>query len=129
MKHHISLDYTLPEGGLKPYFEALQRGDVLASKCASCGDVAYPVRVLCQACGTEPIDWVSLPGTATVVQRTDGQSTSYALVRFTGADTLSTVALINPTSQARTGRLSVPSGDRPGLWLKLDCTPKEDAHV
>lgn len=129
MNHHMRLNYTLPEGDLKLYFAALHRGDALASECSSCGDVAYPARALCRICGSEPMGWVNLSGKATVVQRVDGRNSSYALVRFTGADTLSTVALINPSSQVSTGQLSKPPADRPGLWLTLDRTLKEDAHV
>lgn len=122
MKLHMSLDYTISEGELKPYFDALLRGDALASRCQSCGHVAFPARVICNDCGSRELDWAVLPGTAQVIHRTDGAKSAFALAKFSGADTLTTLALTNPASKATTGRLSTPVGARPGLWLNLDET-------
>jgi len=122
MKLHMSLDYTISEGALKPYFDALLRGDALASRCHSCGHVDFPARVICNICGSREMDWVTLSGTAEVIHRTDGAKSGFALAKFSGADTLTTVALTNPASKATIGRLSTPVGARPGLWLKLDET-------
>ena len=122
MKLHMRLDYTIAEGVLKPYFDALLRGDALASRCQTCGHVAFPARVICKDCGSGEMGWVTLSGAADVMHRTDGDKFASSLAKFTGADTLTTVALTNPASKAISGRLSTPVGVRPGLWLKLDET-------
>jgi len=121
MKYRMVLDYTIPEGTLAPYFDALRRGEAAASRCRACGHVAYPARILCARCGANGPDWTTLRGTARVVHRTGrGDDAGFALVRFDGADTLATVALHDPASRAATGTLLPADGERPGLRLKLD---------
>ena len=127
MKHRIALEYTIPTGDLTPYFEALQSGRALASECNHCGTVAFPARTTCGACGGA-VSWLALPGTAQILFRTDAGARSYALVKFDGVDTATTVALTNPENTALSGTLAVPLGDAPGLWLRLAQTPKGDEH-
>lgn len=120
MKHQINLDYTIAEGGLKPYFDALGRSEVLASKCQRCGRIVFPARIICGACGSDEVEWTALTGVANVVHRTDGVGRSFALMKFAGADTLTTVALLNPRSGATSGRLKSHADGLPGLWVELD---------
>lgn len=120
MKHQINLDYTIAEGGLKPYFDALGRSEVLASKCQGCGRIVFPARIICGACGSDEVEWTALTGVANVVHRTDGVGRSFALMKFAGADTLTTVALLNPRSGATSGRLKSHADGLPGLWVELD---------
>ncbi len=119
MKQQIKLDYTIPEGSLKPYFEALACSKALASRCKACGRVAFPARIVCGVCNSDHVEWTALSGLATLVHRTDGVARSFALMKFAGADTLSTVALLNPTLSATTGRLQSPADGRSGLWVQL----------
>ncbi|SOH92199.1 Rubredoxin-like zinc ribbon domain [Monaibacterium marinum] len=119
MKHHLGLDYTIPVGDLAPYFEALQAGNALASACGKCGHVAFPARAQCGACGATDLRWKPLTGRAQILFRTDAASSSYALVKFDGADSSSTVGLCNPEQKTSSGRLAVPIGDAAGLWLTL----------
>lgn len=130
MKQSITLGYTLPEGCLQPHFEALRRGEALASKCGACGHVAFPARVLCADCGADALRWVTLPGTARISCRTGGAEKGFALVRFDGADAMCTVALKNPETASETGKLCVPENGEAGLWLLLDTeTAKGDENV
>tara|TARA_R110002051_G_scaffold136488_6_gene209176 strand:- start:22447 stop:22836 length:390 start_codon:yes stop_codon:yes gene_type:complete len=129
MKHKISLDYTIAEGDLKPYFDALGRSEALASRCEGCGRVSFPLRIICGACGSHLVARLALTGLAKLVHRTDGATRSFALMKFAGADTLSTVALLNPTSQATTGRLRSPADGRPGLWVELNEITEGDVNV
>ncbi len=122
MKLNISLDYTISEGALKPYFDALLSGKALASLCQVCGHVAFPARASCIACGSGEMDWTALSGTSNIIYRTDGAKSAFALAKFDGADTQTIVALTNPACKATTGSLSKPVGERPGLWLILDET-------
>lgn len=119
MKYQMTLDYTIPFGDLAPYFEALQEGKALASECIKCGYVALPARTNCGACGGSDINWKTLTGTAQIQFRTDGGNDSFALVKFDGADTASTVGLLNPNQKTTIGTLVAPCGDAPGLWLEL----------
>ena len=120
MKLSLTLNYTLPEGGLAPYFDALRAGRARASRCGACGWVAFPPRIRCAECGGSEHSWVDLSGRASVALRTDGTEKSFALVRFEGADGMTTLALSNPDDTSETGRLIAPPGNRPGLWLQLD---------
>lgn len=129
MKHTINLEYTIAEGSLKPYFDALVSSKALASKCQACARVAFPARIICGTCKSDQVEWLALTGSATLVQRTDGPTHSFALMQFAGADTLSTVALLNPSIQSSTGRLQTPGDGRPGLWVNLDETSEGDDHV
>ena len=126
MKYQMTLDYTIPFGDLQPYFDALRDGQALASKCDNCGIVAFPARIKCASCRDAPMQWTPLTGTAHVLFRTDANGGSYALVKFDGADTTSTVALKNPENNTTIGTLVAPMGDAPGLWLTLIDTENEE---
>lgn len=126
MKHRMDLDYTIAEGDLAPYFSALRAGQALASMCANCGTVCFPARSQCATCPDAPLTWRPLDGRATILMRTDGATGSFALVRFDGADTSSTVRLQNPHLTGRTGHVIAPVGDAAGLWLKIEETEGED---
>ena len=119
MKHQLILDYSIPLGDLALFFDALDEGKALASACTECGKVAFPARMRCGACGSIGTKWKPLIGTAQILFRTDGGSGSFALVKFDGADTRSTVALINPERSETTGKLAASVGNAPGLWLTL----------
>ena len=120
MKLSLTLDYTLPEGTLAPYFDALRAGRALASCCKDCGRACFPARVRCGACGADGLAWVELTGRARVVLRTDAAAASFAIVRFDGADGATLVGLSNPGHRTETGKLVAPKGDWPGLRLELD---------
>ncbi|MBB5723997.1 putative OB-fold protein [Loktanella ponticola] len=126
MKHQLKLDYTIPFGGLQPYFDALHDGKALASACNSCGSVAFPARTQCGNCRSSDMKWVRLNGTARVLFRTDASAGSFALVKFDGADTSSTVALDNPENDAMFGTIVAPKDGAPGLWLTLVDTENEE---
>ena len=119
MKHQLNLDYTIPVGDLAPYFDALQDGKALASECSGCGHVAFPARTQCGACGDADSKWKPLTGVGQILFRTDGGSGSFALVKFDGADTSSTVALINPDCIATSVNLTAPKGNTAGLYVVL----------
>lgn len=120
MKLRMSLDYTISNGDLSPYFEALKQGNALGSACETCRQIAFPARIICNGCGSQKMYWKTLSGVAQVIHRTDGPQSGFALVQFSGADTRTTVALVNPVSNATTGKLSRPMGENPGVWLQLN---------
>lgn len=122
LTYPLSLDYTLPFGALAPYAAALAEGRALASQCHGCGHVAFPARSLCGACGDSRMGWTELPGRARIIHRSDGSARSFALVQFEGADTFSTVELVNPEQETPAGRLVAPEGEAPALRLQLEET-------
>ena len=43
------------------FYENLKEGKFTTTKCASCGYVAWPPRVLCPECYSEELQWLELP--------------------------------------------------------------------
>lgn len=110
MRHRLVLDYTLTVGRLQPWLDGLRAGQAVGLSCGTCGQTSFPPQRRC-TCGSTSEDWITLPGTGTVVQRTDGPEGSFALVRFDGASALTTVRLKNPEARGNRGRLAaVPEG-------------------
>ena len=66
----LRLRYAHGAGALQPYFDALQAGRALASRCPNCGRVWFPPHLHCPndggACG-----WVELEGHGRVVSATE----------------------------------------------------------
>ncbi len=114
MQHRLILDYTLSAGRLQPWLDGLRAGQVVALSCAACGQASFPPRRRC-TCGATASDWITLPGTGTIVQRTDGPQVSFALVKFDGAAALTTVRLLDPARR----------GDRGHLVAALDGPPAQ----
>lgn len=52
-------------GEWKPFWEGLQRGEVLIQQCKACGHKQFYPRYLCTACGGEPA-WLMFEGEATL---------------------------------------------------------------
>lgn len=129
MKQQLILDYTIPVGDLAPYFDALQEGKALASKCSECGAVVFPARSGCVKCVGADIHWQELNGNAVVLFRTDGVGTSFALVQFDGAETQTTVAIKNPEIHTSFGLLIAPPNDAAGLWLELTSDETRNNNV
>lgn len=110
MQHRLVLDYTLSAGRLRPWLDGLRTGQAVALSCDACGRASFPPRRRC-ACGAAASDWITLPGTATIVHRTDGPQASFALVKFDGAAALTTVRLQDPARRGARGHLvAAPDG-------------------
>lgn len=110
MQHRLILDYTLSAGRLQPWLDGLRMGQAVASSCGACGRASFPPRRRC-TCGSTAGDWITLPGTGTIVHRTDGPQHSFALVSFDGAAALTTVRLQDPALGGNRGRLvAAPDG-------------------
>ncbi len=125
MDYRLVLDYRLSAGRLTPWIEGLRIGKARAHCCGECGRVSFPPERRC-SCGSIQTKWMTLPGSATILQRSDGPENSFALARFEGADTLTSVRLHNPEIQSDRGRLlAVPEGP-PAQVLAL-VKPEADA--
>ena len=122
MHHRLVLDYTVTPGRLAPWLDGLRSGTAVGLTCQSCDWVSFPPQRRCP-CGAVADTWVTLPGTGTIVHRADGPEDTFALVRFDGVATLSTVRLQNPTARGTHGRL-VATPDGPPAQV-FAVTPQE----
>ena len=119
MQHRLVLDYTLSAGRLAPWLDGLRAGTAVGLSCDECGRVSFPPQRRC-SCGAVAETWVNLPGTGTMVWRTDGPAESFALVRFDGVAALTVVRLQDAAARGDRGRLvAVPEGP-PAQVFALD---------
>ncbi|OFW59385.1 MAG: hypothetical protein A2W01_08885 [Candidatus Solincola sediminis] len=51
---------------MEQFFDGLKQKKILASKCAACGRVYLPPRMICERCFDKTEEWVELPETGTV---------------------------------------------------------------
>ncbi|MEP6068258.1 MAG: zinc ribbon domain-containing protein [Paracoccaceae bacterium] len=116
ISHHLALDYTLAPGWMTPFVEGVKTGVATGRKCTDCAKVSFPPVRICP-CGSTKGTWVALSGQAEITWRTDGADGSFALVRFEGANTLSSVKLIDVDLDTTNGRLAASEGELPMLLL------------
>lgn len=57
----------MPQPVLKIYYDALEQGKILGTKCDHCGTVEWPPLPTCNECGSFDMNWVEIEGTATIV--------------------------------------------------------------
>jgi uncharacterized OB-fold protein len=48
------------------YWEGIRAGELRIKRCAGCGKLHHPRRILCMECGSEAFDWVTCEGAGTV---------------------------------------------------------------
>lgn len=123
MEFRLTLDYVLSAGRLEPWITALRRGEAAALSCNKCKKVHFPPSRRC-TCGSADARWVTLPGTATIIERSDGGGLGFALVRFDGADTLATAVLHEFDTNRCRGRLAAVADGPPALVLVPE--PKDE---
>ena len=46
----------------KAYFDFIDEGRIMGSRCRACGDVSLPPRPVCKECGSVEMDWEELDG-------------------------------------------------------------------
>ena len=46
---------------LYEFYARLAGGHLVTTRCAGCGEVAWPPRCFCPACGSDAFDWIDLP--------------------------------------------------------------------
>lgn len=116
MRFDLTLPYDLAEGWYAPYLRGLRRGLAVAAGCGACGAVSFPPLRVC-SCGGVARDWLTLPGSATVIFRTDGADGAFGLVRFDGADSRAVVGLRGIGPGVTRGRLIAADVDRPAALI------------
>ena len=112
----LRLNYTLAEGWLAPWVDALREGRVLARRCSACGQSSFVPQRACR-CGSLTGEWVELPNAARIEHRCTGLDGDFALARFEGADTACVAALRGVPEGATRARLLPASGTLPGIVL------------
>lgn len=75
MPTEIAADLRLEEAGLLSatphgeevrWFEAAARGELVVSSCPTCGHRTFPLRVVCAACGQQPMEDLVVSGAGTI---------------------------------------------------------------
>ncbi len=54
----------------QPYWDAAAQGKLVAAKCENCVTFRMPPTPFCPQCRSQQIDWIELPGTATLYSHT-----------------------------------------------------------
>ncbi|BBD72904.1 3-hydroxybutyryl-CoA epimerase [Sulfodiicoccus acidiphilus] len=53
----LRLKYEVPVGRLGRFFEGLEQGKVLATRCRECGAKYFPPQAWCSECGAGELEW------------------------------------------------------------------------
>ncbi|MEM3670712.1 MAG: Zn-ribbon domain-containing OB-fold protein [Thermoprotei archaeon] len=59
-QRELTLKYEIPVGDIKPFYDGLSKGEVLAPKCRKCGNVFFPPQNDCPKCMSSEMDWIPL---------------------------------------------------------------------
>lgn len=110
----LTFDYQLPPGWIAPWVEGVLHGKAIARTCAACGRVSFVPQRTCD-CGETGGTWITLPGTATILNMTDGADGCFGLVRFDRADTNCVARLSGFTIPSKRGQIIQPEGDLPTI--------------
>lgn len=110
----LTLDYQLHPGWLAPWVDGILQGKAVAHSCAACGQVSFVPQRTCD-CGETEGAWKTLPGTATILNVTDGVDGCFGLVRFDGANTSCVARLSGFTSQPKRGQIITPKAGLPAV--------------
>lgn len=112
----LTLDYSLAPGWLAPWVQGVAEGKAIGRTCSACGRVSFTPLRRCP-CGESDGTWTPLPGTATLIHRTEGADGFFGLVQFDGADTRTVVKLVDWDSAATQGHIIAPKNGTPALLL------------
>ncbi|MDX6743397.1 Zn-ribbon domain-containing OB-fold protein [Actinocorallia sp. A-T 12471] len=55
-----------PDRDSAPWWEAVDRGELLLQRCTACGVPRFPARALCNRCRSRDSDWIPARGTGAV---------------------------------------------------------------
>ncbi len=66
-RRSLELKYQIPMGKIDKFFEALEQGKVLATKCKICGKTYFPPQGDCPECRKSEMDWVEVQNDGTLL--------------------------------------------------------------
>ena len=121
----LSLAFDHPLGDLREHLEALAEGRALANRCPACRRAWFPPRRVC--CGRMlEANWVSLPGTGTVLAVTHTER----IVPFAGERESLGLALValDGTDNAAVGWLTTGGTAAPGARVRLVASVEGAVH-
>jgi uncharacterized OB-fold protein len=53
----LRLKYELPVGRVSRFFQGLEEGKILATRCRKCGARYFPPQSWCSECGSQEVEW------------------------------------------------------------------------
>ncbi|MET1123717.1 MAG: Zn-ribbon domain-containing OB-fold protein [Archaeoglobaceae archaeon] len=56
----LSVRYIISIENIKPFYEGLREGKLMATKCRKCGKLYFPPQKDCNSCFTSDMEWVEL---------------------------------------------------------------------
>ncbi|OBB27212.1 hypothetical protein A5792_25755 [Mycolicibacterium peregrinum] len=65
-------DHPLADADSAPWWDALERGELLVQDCARCRRLRWPARVVCGDCSSLEWNWVAASGRGTIASWTVG---------------------------------------------------------
>ncbi|MBI3456218.1 MAG: Zn-ribbon domain-containing OB-fold protein [Candidatus Rokubacteria bacterium] len=108
---------------LKEFFDGVRAGQLVVQRCAACGELAVPPRVLCSACHGREWERVSLRG--------EGEVVSFTVIRvppgrFAGQAPYAIAVVRLPEGVSLLGRVSGIAPDALRVGLSVRFVPPAD---
>ena len=69
-QRELNVRFVIGVERLKPFFNGLAEGKILATKCKSCGEIYFPPQVDCPKCRKSDVEWIELSKEGTLVTYT-----------------------------------------------------------
>ncbi len=57
---------TPDQNRIYPFYDNLKQNRLTTTKCADCGHIAWPPRIVCPKCMSDRLDWVDFPETGQI---------------------------------------------------------------
>jgi uncharacterized OB-fold protein len=63
----LPLKFLIPTAKIKPFFDSLKEGNLVATRCTKCGAEYFPPQADCSACRSSEVEYVPLEKDATLL--------------------------------------------------------------
>lgn len=73
IKNLVEIKMQIPQAKIARFWEALEKGEFLTTKCRKCEKVYFPPTVDCPECYESDMDWIVLSGDAELITWTVAQ--------------------------------------------------------
>jgi len=58
--HSLTLSYEIPIERTKEFWDGIERGKVLTTRCRDCGSISFPPQTDCSECLASDVEWIEL---------------------------------------------------------------------
>ncbi|MFQ5951710.1 MAG: Zn-ribbon domain-containing OB-fold protein, partial [Candidatus Geothermarchaeales archaeon] len=58
--HSLTLSYDIPIEGIKEFWDGIEKGKILTTRCKHCGSVFFPPQTDCPECLASDTEWIEL---------------------------------------------------------------------